>query len=57
VYRDLPGDGPRQRKSDITLAKEESGWEPGMQLEEGLESTIVYVDELLKSGAISAASS
>lgn len=45
VYRPLPGDDPRQRKPDITLAKEKLDWEPGIRLEEGLRRTISYFEE------------
>jgi dTDP-glucose 4,6-dehydratase len=42
VYRPLPVDDPRQRCPDITRAKRELGWEPGIPLEEGLRRTIPY---------------
>jgi len=42
VYKPLPADDPRQRKPDITLAKEKLGWEPKIGLEEGLVKTIEY---------------
>ncbi len=45
VYLPLPGDDPRQRKPDITLAKEKLDWEPGIRLEEGLRRTIAYFEE------------
>ncbi len=45
VYRPLPGDDPRQRKPDITLAKEKLDWEPKIRLEEGLRRTIAYFEE------------
>lgn len=38
----LPPDDPRQRKPDITLAKELLGWSPSIQLEEGIRMTIGY---------------
>ena len=38
----LPSDDPKQRRPDITLAKETLGWEPKVPLEEGLEKTIAY---------------
>jgi UDP-glucuronate decarboxylase len=40
VYRPLPQDDPMQRKPVITLAQENLGWEPKVQLREGLASTI-----------------
>jgi len=42
VFRPLPGDDPKQRKPDITLAKELLGWEPKIPLAEGLAKTIAY---------------
>ena len=41
-YEPLPGDDPKKRKPDITLAKELLGWEPKITLDEGLKSTIEY---------------
>ncbi len=48
VFEELPADDPRQRKPDITLAKEKLGWEPTVPLREGLQKTITYFDNLLK---------
>jgi dTDP-glucose 4,6-dehydratase len=42
VYRPLPTDDPRQRRPDITRARTLLGWEPKVQLEEGLVKTIEY---------------
>ena len=42
VYKPLPGDDPKKRKPDITLAKELLGWEPKIPLDEGLAKTIAY---------------
>lgn len=41
-YRPLPQDDPKVRRPDITLAKATYGWEPQIQLEEGLRLTIPY---------------
>jgi UDP-glucuronate decarboxylase len=49
IYKPLPSDDPMQRQPDISLAKKELGWEPGISLEEGLKKTIVYFDQLLTS--------
>jgi UDP-glucuronate decarboxylase len=50
VYLPLPQDDPMQRQPDISLAKKElNGWEPKIQLREGLGHTITYFDELLKN--------
>ena len=50
-YRPLPEDDPQQRQPDIAKAKALLGWEPHVQLEEGLRRTIAHFDELLRSGA------
>jgi len=42
VYRPLPEDDPTQRKPDITRAREWLGWEPQVQLTEGLARTVEY---------------
>lgn len=41
-FRPLPQDDPKQRKPDISVAKEVIRWEPAVELEEGLEKTIAY---------------
>jgi UDP-glucuronate decarboxylase len=50
TFRPLPGDDPKQRQPDITLAKAELGWEPKVKLEDGLDPTIDYFSKLLKEG-------
>jgi len=40
VYEALPTDDPKVRQPDITLAREILGWEPQVELREGLEKTI-----------------
>lgn len=47
VYKDLPLDDPKQRKPDISLAKNKLDWEPCVDLEEGLEKTIEYFKQVL----------
>ncbi|MDY6783520.1 MAG: UDP-glucuronic acid decarboxylase family protein [Cyanobacteriota bacterium] len=42
VYKPLPQDDPQQRQPDITRAKTWLGWEPTIQLDEGLKRTIDY---------------
>ncbi|MBT4523072.1 MAG: SDR family oxidoreductase [Halieaceae bacterium] len=42
VYAPLPQDDPTRRQPDITRAKAELGWEPGIELDEGLKPTIDY---------------
>ena len=42
VYRPLPVDDPKQRRPDITRARTLLGWEPTIDLEEGLLKTVDY---------------
>jgi len=42
VYRPLPVDDPKQRRPDITRARTLLGWEPKVDLEEGLLKTVDY---------------
>jgi UDP-glucuronate decarboxylase len=42
VYMPLPADDPRQRQPDIALARKTLGWEPKVQLDDGLRETIAY---------------
>lgn len=42
IYLPLPGDDPRQRRPDISLAASALGWKPVIGLEEGLTRTIEY---------------
>ena len=41
-YMDLPKDDPRQRQPDIGYAKSTLGWEPSIQLRDGLNQTVEY---------------
>ena len=47
AHKPLPSDDPIQRKPDITLAKEVLGWEPKVDIIEGLNNTIQYFKELV----------
>lgn len=38
----LPSDDPRQRQPDISIAQEKLGWEPQVNLQDGLERTVEY---------------
>jgi len=42
TFLPLPSDDPKQRRPDISLAKEKLGWEPKVALDEGLQKTIEY---------------
>ncbi|NOE26465.1 UDP-glucuronic acid decarboxylase family protein [Ruegeria sp. HKCCD6157] len=45
-FKELPEDDPKQRQPDITLARTLLGWEPKVQLKEGLHATIRYFRDL-----------
>ena len=47
----LPEDDPKQRRPDISKAKEKLGWEPKVPLSEGLKSTIQFFEEKLKKSS------
>jgi UDP-glucuronate decarboxylase len=47
VEKPLPSDDPTQRQPNISLAREKLGWEPDIQLEQGLVQTIAYFQQLL----------
>jgi dTDP-glucose 4,6-dehydratase len=51
VYKPLPEDDPQVRQPDITKAKKILGWEPKVQLEEGLLKTIEYFRRLQEQKA------
>jgi UDP-glucuronate decarboxylase len=42
IYNPLPLDDPMKRKPDISKAKSMLGWEPSIQLKEGIEKTVDY---------------
>lgn len=48
IFGPLPKNDPKQRRPDITLAKERLEWSPRISLEEGLGKTIAYFDSLLR---------
>jgi UDP-glucuronate decarboxylase len=48
--RPLPADDPVRRKPDITLARELLGWEPTVDLADGLKRTVEYFREALGAG-------
>ena len=53
VHLPLPADDPQQRQPDISLARNMlGGWEPKIQLRDGLLKTIAYFEEVLSRGGI-----
>lgn len=46
VFKELPSDDPKQRKPDISLAKEKLNWSPKVDLDSGLIKTIEYFKSL-----------
>jgi UDP-glucuronate decarboxylase len=47
LKKPLPQDDPKQRKPDITRAKNILGWEPKISLDQGLEKTIDYFRKIV----------
>ena len=43
IFKHLPTDDPKQRQPDIKLAKEKLGWQPTVELEDGLKRMIEYL--------------
>lgn len=46
VFKSLPDDDPKQRRPDITLAKKKLGWQPTIELNEGLKHMIEYFKQV-----------
>ena len=42
IFNDLPKDDPKQRRPDISLAREKLRWEPKYPVQEGLLNTIAF---------------
>jgi nucleoside-diphosphate-sugar epimerase len=49
-HRPLPVDDPRQRRPDLTLARTLLGWEPTIDLREGVARTTEYFRALIEAG-------
>ncbi len=49
IHLPLPSDDPKQRRPDISKAREILHWEPTTPLEDGLKKTIDYFERLLRS--------
>ncbi|MCO6411433.1 MAG: SDR family oxidoreductase [Thiogranum sp.] len=52
IFEPLPSDDPLQRRPDISLARAQLGWDPGIQLEQGLEKTIAWFRNLLQQRGV-----
>jgi UDP-glucuronate decarboxylase len=46
IYKSLPENDPIRRQPDITLATKILGWEPSIELQEGLTHTINYFSDI-----------
>ena len=51
VFQPLPVDDPKIRQPDITRAREVLGWEPKIDLDQGLRQTVEYFRQLFASDA------
>jgi UDP-glucuronate decarboxylase len=49
IYKPLPSDDPQQRQPDISYAKKVIDWQPNIDLEQGLHSTVDYFRNQLSS--------
>jgi nucleoside-diphosphate-sugar epimerase len=47
IFKQFPQDDPMQRRPDISKAKELLGWEPKIQLREGIEKTANYFKSVI----------
>jgi UDP-glucuronate decarboxylase len=47
VHQPLPSDDPKQRQPNIELAKAKLGWQPKVNLEDGLKETIAYFKKVV----------
>jgi UDP-glucuronate decarboxylase len=48
TFESAPEDDPRQRRPDISLAKQALDWQPRVNLEDGLSRTVAYFEALLR---------
>jgi UDP-glucuronate decarboxylase len=54
VHRPRPEDDPRQRRPDISKARDLMAWSPPTPLKEGLRRTIAYFEQLLSDRTLRA---
>ena len=47
IHQPLPSDDPKQRQPNIELAKAKLGWQPKVNLEDGLKETIAYFRKIV----------
>ena len=47
IHQPLPSDDPKQRQPNIDLAKARLGWQPKVNLEDGLKETIAYFKKVV----------
>jgi UDP-glucuronate decarboxylase len=52
VFKPLPADDPTQRRPNIDLARRKLGWQPTIELEEGLNRTISYFREVIAKAEV-----
>jgi dTDP-glucose 4,6-dehydratase len=50
IYQSLPTDDPRVRKPDISRAQAVLGWNPKVELKDGIGKTIPYFQKKLEEG-------
>lgn len=50
AHKPMPNDDPRQRKPDISLARNTLNWQPSTSVTDGLKKTIDYFDNLIGRG-------
>jgi UDP-glucuronate decarboxylase len=48
IFEPLPQDDPKQRQPNINLAKDLLGWQPSVELSDGLSTTINYFQSIIK---------
>lgn len=51
-FKPLPADDPKQRQPNISRARDTLGWSPSVPLREGLNKTITYFDDLLRTQGV-----
>jgi dTDP-glucose 4,6-dehydratase len=51
VYEPLPEDDPKVRQPDIALARQLLGWEPRIEVREGLRRTVEYFSGIVEGGS------